>query len=74
MHTYRDGGYALVIDGAALRAALHDDLKMLFLTVSVRCKAVICCRVTPSQKALVSVYVCMCVCVAAELRLHRKLW
>ena len=49
----RVGGYALVIDGTCLRAALHPDNKIIFLTVAVRCKAVICCRVTPAQKAQV---------------------
>ena len=49
----RAGGYALVIDGTCLRAALHPENKIIFLTVAVRCKAVICCRVTPAQKAQV---------------------
>ncbi len=49
----RVGGYALVIDGTCLRAALHPENKLIFLAVAIRCKAVICCRVTPSQKAQV---------------------
>lgn len=53
----RAGGYALVIDGPSLRAAVTEQTKMLFLEVSVRCKAVMCCRVTPSQKALVTLLV-----------------
>jgi len=53
----RPGGYALVCDGPSLRAAVHEDTKMLFLEMSVRCKAVLCCRVTPSQKALVTLLV-----------------
>lgn len=43
----------LVIDGASLFHALHDDLKMVFLDVCTRCKATICCRVSPLQKSMV---------------------
>ena len=44
---------ALVIDGRALSYALEDDVKMIFLELATMCKAVICCRVSPLQKALV---------------------
>ena len=44
---------ALVIDGKCLEYALEDDIKMIFLELAVMCKAVICCRVSPLQKALV---------------------
>ncbi|KAF2400830.1 phospholipid-transporting ATPase [Trichodelitschia bisporula] len=44
---------ALVIDGKSLTYALEKDLERLFLDLAVRCKAVICCRVSPLQKALV---------------------
>jgi phospholipid-transporting ATPase len=44
---------ALVIDGKSLEYALEDDIKMIFLELAVMCKAVICCRVSPLQKALV---------------------
>jgi magnesium-transporting ATPase (P-type) len=33
--------------------ALEDRNKMLLLQMSTRCEAVICCRVSPLQKALV---------------------
>lgn len=47
------GEYALVINGHSLAHALEPDMEAeLVLTVSA-CKAVICCRVTPLQKALV---------------------
>jgi len=49
----RPGGWALVIDGPCLRAAMHPDLRLHFLQVGLRCKAVLCARVTPSQKAQV---------------------
>ena len=44
---------ALVIDGKSLTYALERDLEKLFLDLAVSCKAVICCRVSPLQKALV---------------------
>jgi phospholipid-translocating ATPase len=50
----RSGGFALVIDGAALGHALSEDFsKDLLLDISTQCKAVICCRVSPLQKALI---------------------
>ncbi|KAF2273383.1 phospholipid-transporting ATPase-like protein [Westerdykella ornata] len=44
---------ALVIDGKSLTYALERDLEKTFLDLAVKCKAVICCRVSPLQKALV---------------------
>ena len=44
---------ALVIDGKSLTYALERDLEQLFLQLAISCKAVICCRVSPLQKALV---------------------
>lgn len=44
---------ALVIDGKSLTFALEKDLEKMFLDLAVMCKAVICCRVSPLQKALV---------------------
>jgi phospholipid-transporting ATPase len=44
---------ALVIDGKSLTFALERDMEKLFLDLAVSCKAVICCRVSPLQKALV---------------------
>ncbi|XP_024893017.1 phospholipid-transporting ATPase ID isoform X2 [Temnothorax curvispinosus] len=46
-------GFAVVINGHSLVHALHPQLEHLFLEVSSQCKAVICCRVTPLQKAMV---------------------
>ncbi|OZJ04656.1 hypothetical protein BZG36_02875 [Bifiguratus adelaidae] len=45
--------YAVVIDGKALTAALEEELEKGFLNLARQCKAVICCRVSPLQKALV---------------------
>jgi hypothetical protein len=44
---------ALVIDGKSLTYALERELEKNFLDLAVMCKAVICCRVSPLQKALV---------------------
>ena len=44
---------ALIIDGKSLTYALERDLEKDFLDLAVMCKAVICCRVSPLQKALV---------------------
>ncbi|SCU82094.1 LAFA_0C09032g1_1 [Lachancea sp. 'fantastica'] len=44
---------ALVIDGKSLGFALESDLEEYLLAVGKICKAVICCRVSPLQKALV---------------------
>lgn len=44
---------ALVIDGKSLTYALERDLEKEFLDLAIKCKAVICCRVSPLQKALV---------------------
>ncbi|KAK8960196.1 putative phospholipid-transporting ATPase 4 [Platanthera guangdongensis] len=46
--------FALIIDGKALSYALEDDLKHHFLGLAVDCASVICCRVSPKQKALVT--------------------
>ncbi|KDN37119.1 phospholipid-translocating P-type ATPase [Tilletiaria anomala UBC 951] len=46
------GGFAVVIDGETLKWALSSDLKALFLGLTTQCEAVVCCRVSPAQKAL----------------------
>lgn len=42
----------MVIDGHSLGFALHDHTEE-FLRLGRACRSVICCRVTPLQKALV---------------------
>ena len=42
---------SLVVDGTALKFALLPTIKPLFLEVALRCHSVICCRVSPKQKA-----------------------
>ncbi|KAI9179525.1 phospholipid transporting ATPase [Blastocladiella emersonii ATCC 22665] len=45
--------YALVIDGSSLKYALEKENRLLFLEVGCRCTSVVCCRVSPLQKAQV---------------------
>jgi len=45
---------ALVIDGRALSLALLDNCKSTFLELGTSCKVVICCRVSPLQKAQIT--------------------
>ncbi|KAI5988265.1 hypothetical protein EDC04DRAFT_2884149 [Pisolithus marmoratus] len=44
--------FAVVIDGETLRHALLPDIKPLFLNLGTQCETVVCCRVSPAQKAL----------------------
>jgi phospholipid-translocating ATPase len=45
---------ALVIEGSALTAIFEEtELKEKLLSIADRCKSVVCCRVSPLQKALV---------------------
>ncbi|KAG5892815.1 hypothetical protein JTB14_033381 [Gonioctena quinquepunctata] len=46
-------GFAIVINGHSLVHCLHPQMERLFLEIVMQCKSVICCRVTPLQKALV---------------------
>ncbi|KAF2669313.1 phospholipid-translocating P-type ATPase [Microthyrium microscopicum] len=45
--------HAIVIDGETLKLALHESVKQRFLLLCKQCRAVLCCRVSPSQKAAV---------------------
>ena len=49
--------FALIIDGKSLTYALEDDMKYYFLSLAVECASVICCRVSPKQKALVCIVI-----------------
>jgi phospholipid-translocating ATPase len=44
---------ALVIDGTTLKYALESHSKALLLELGTRCASVVCCRVSPMQKAQV---------------------
>lgn len=49
--------FALIVDGRALEIALQSDIKYKFLQLAANCASVICCRVSPKQKALVCCYI-----------------
>lgn len=44
---------ALVIDGKCLMYALDPTLRVMLLNLSLNCTSVVCCRVSPLQKAQV---------------------
>ncbi|KAG0682395.1 phospholipid transporting ATPase [Pichia californica] len=53
IHEPPSGNFGVVIDGDALKLALGDSLRIKFLLLCKQCKAVLCCRVSPAQKAAV---------------------
>lgn len=52
-HRAPDPTHAIVIDGDSLKLVLEDQLRQKFLMLCKQCKSVLCCRVSPSQKAAV---------------------
>ncbi|KAI4204927.1 MAG: hypothetical protein LQ350_000779 [Teloschistes chrysophthalmus] len=52
-HRAPDPTHAIVIDGDSLKLVLEDQLRQKFLLLCKQCKSVLCCRVSPSQKAAV---------------------
>jgi phospholipid-translocating ATPase len=45
--------HALIIDGDSLKMVLDESIRQKFLLLCKQCKSVLCCRVSPSQKAAV---------------------
>ena len=45
--------HALIIDGESLKLVLSDQLRQRFLLLCKQCRSVLCCRVSPAQKAQV---------------------
>ncbi|KAG8528732.1 uncharacterized protein KY384_006419 [Bacidia gigantensis] len=45
--------HAIIIDGDSLKLVLEEELRQKFLLLCKQCKSVLCCRVSPSQKAAV---------------------
>ncbi|TKR68028.1 hypothetical protein L596_024078 [Steinernema carpocapsae] len=43
--------FALVLDGGSLHHALTGESRPLFAELAMMCRAVVCCRMTPMQKA-----------------------
>lgn len=53
-HSAPNERFAVIIDGDALKLALGDpDIQRKFLLLCKQCKSVLCCRVSPAQKAAV---------------------
>ncbi|KDP36448.1 hypothetical protein JCGZ_08578 [Jatropha curcas] len=46
--------FALVVDGRTLEITLQDGVRDQFLRLAANCASVICCRVSPKQKALIT--------------------
>lgn len=46
--------YALIIDGISLETITKNKKQDKFRSISVKCDAVLCCRMSPSQKAFVN--------------------
>ncbi|KAK0417961.1 hypothetical protein QR680_013300 [Steinernema hermaphroditum] len=46
-----DREFALVLDGGSLHHALTGESRYLFAQLAMICRAVVCCRMTPMQKA-----------------------
>ncbi|XP_044899910.1 phospholipid-transporting ATPase IB-like isoform X3 [Felis catus] len=42
---------ALIIDGETLKYAFHPEVKRSFVNLALSCRAVLCCRLSPLQKA-----------------------
>lgn len=52
-HSVPSRQYAVVIDGDSLDLIMDSRLKERFVLLCKQCRSVLCCRVSPSQKALV---------------------
>ncbi|KAL6451184.1 DNF1 Phospholipid-transporting ATPase DNF1 [Candida maltosa Xu316] len=53
-HSPPDDRFGVIIDGDALKRALSNaETKRKFLLLCKKCRAVLCCRVSPAQKAAV---------------------
>ncbi|GEQ69327.1 hypothetical protein JCM33374_g2998 [Metschnikowia sp. JCM 33374] len=53
-HSAPNEKFGVVIDGDALKLALgHPEIQRKFLLLCKQCRAVLCCRVSPAQKAAV---------------------
>ncbi|KZV57290.1 phospholipid-transporting ATPase 5-like [Dorcoceras hygrometricum] len=46
--------FALAVDGKALEVSLNNDVRDHFFSTAMNCDVVICCRVSPKQKALMA--------------------
>lgn len=53
IHSISGQKMALIIDGKCLMYALDPSLRVILLNLSLNCSSVVCCRVSPLQKAQV---------------------
>lgn len=53
IHSISGEKLALIIDGKCLMYALDPSLRVILLNLSLNCSSVVCCRVSPLQKAQV---------------------
>ncbi len=56
MELEKFNSYSLTIDGFTLTYIFELNLKNLFLKGAMKCDAVLCCRMSPSQKASVCTF------------------
>ncbi|KAB0342926.1 hypothetical protein FD754_019852, partial [Muntiacus muntjak] len=47
----KENDLALIVDGKTLKYALHVEVKKSFLNLALSCRTVLCCRLSPFQKA-----------------------
>ncbi|KAG5679223.1 hypothetical protein PVAND_008805 [Polypedilum vanderplanki] len=64
---YKKDNTALIIDGKTLKYALSCELRREFYELCVNCKCVICCRVSPIQKA-------DCIMLVRECSKSKNMW
>lgn len=70
----KESDAAIIIDGKTLKHALTHALRQDFLEICCSCRAVICCRASPIQKAEVSVFLkCLFLIFNNTTQLHAKL-
>ncbi|KAL7049017.1 hypothetical protein ACKWTF_003569 [Chironomus riparius] len=64
---FKKDNTALIIDGKTLKYALSCELRREFYELCINCKCVICCRVSPIQKA-------DCIMLVRECSKSKDLW
>lgn len=52
-HSPPSPDFAVIIDGDSLKFCLEGELRRKFLLLCKQCKSILCCRVSPAQKAAV---------------------
>jgi hypothetical protein len=65
---------ALIIDGRCLMYALDPTLRVDLLGLSLICHSVVCCRVSPLQKAQVNIMSCCSTCLLGKRRTNNLMF